>query len=107
MAYRDIAGTSRVYSDGEVYLRLLKLAPEKELAAFFQALRKIPDLKVVSENLQTVQYTIWYKLKMKPSDVSDRLGVTKLLETGAFMSDPRYIVYYGYTEVWLGKVKLQ
>ncbi|KAG7386587.1 hypothetical protein PHYPSEUDO_015495 [Phytophthora pseudosyringae] len=106
MAYRGMAGTNKVYSDGEIYLRLLKLAPEKELITFFQALRRIPDLKVVSENLQTAQYKFWYKLNMKPNDVSDRLGITKLLETGALMSDPRYIVYYGYTEMWLSKVKL-
>ncbi|KAK1943387.1 hypothetical protein P3T76_004783 [Phytophthora citrophthora] len=107
MAYRKMLGSPKFYQDGEIYLRLLKVAPERDLATFFQALYKIPDLKVVGENLQTAQYKLWRSMGMNPSNVADALGITKLLESGKIMSDPRYIVYFGYTEVWLGKLPLK
>ncbi|ETP52609.1 hypothetical protein F442_02406 [Phytophthora nicotianae P10297] len=106
MAYREMLGSSKFYTDGKIYLHLLNLAPETSLAFFFQSLRKTADLKMVGENLQTAQYKLWWKLRMEPSDLAKSLGITELLESGKVMSDPRFIIYFGYAEVWLRKIKL-
>ncbi|ETP52580.1 hypothetical protein F442_02430 [Phytophthora nicotianae P10297] len=107
MVYREKLGNSKYYPDVEIYLRLLNLAPERMLAIYFQSLRKIPDLKVVGENLQVAaQYKLWWDLGMSPSDVAKCLGITELLESGKVMSDPSFIIYFGFIEVWLQKIKV-
>ncbi|KAG6953591.1 hypothetical protein JG687_00012311 [Phytophthora cactorum] len=104
MTYRDMMGGSKWYPDGEIYLRLLKVAPEAQLATFFQSLRNIPDLKVVGENLQKTQYAHWRTFGMQPRDLAKSLGIMKLLESGAVKSDPRYLIYDGYLS--FSKIKL-
>ncbi|KAF4027979.1 hypothetical protein GN244_ATG20368 [Phytophthora infestans] len=104
VAYREKPGNSKLYRDEEIYLRLLKLGPESTLAFFFQSLRRIPDLKQVGENLQIAQYKLWLRLGMGPDDVANSLGITHMLESGKVMSDPRFIIYFGFVEVWLRKI---
>ncbi|POM72908.1 Avr1b-1 Avirulence-like protein [Phytophthora palmivora] len=98
VAYRTRMGNDMWYSNEKIYFKLLKLAPEIELAKFFQVLQKNPELKAVGHDLQLTQYNLWNMAGMVPSDLAKNLRMTKS------MSDTNSI-YFGYTEYWLSLFK--
>ncbi|POM74008.1 Avirulence protein (Avh) [Phytophthora palmivora] len=98
VAYRTKMGDDMWYSNDKIYFKLLKLAPEAELAKFFQVLRNNPELKSVGDELQLVQYKMWSMAGLEPSDLDKFLRMTTSVNA-------KNSIYFGYTQYWLSLVK--
>ncbi|KAG3234355.1 hypothetical protein PI124_g20590 [Phytophthora idaei] len=51
------------------------LQSEWELAALFQSLKEVPDLKSLAGNMQTNLYQKWFSMKFNPKEVDEWLGI--------------------------------
>ncbi|KAG6945010.1 hypothetical protein JG688_00016789 [Phytophthora aleatoria] len=98
--YRDIT-KKNVFSDVEIlnFLREAKpLQSEWELAALFQSLKEVPDLKSLAGNMQTNLYQKWFSMKFSPKVVNEWLGVPYSVSPMLLKkTDPRYQTWEAYT----------
>ncbi|KAE8958658.1 hypothetical protein PR003_g31697 [Phytophthora rubi] len=101
-AYKARRPSDHLFQDGEIYLMLAKRVPEADVATFIQSLKGVSDLKTLGETLQKTQYYAWWRTGLEPKNVEKLLGITDSMKT----FDPKYSVYLGYVQVWLGNTRI-
>ncbi|KAF1781490.1 hypothetical protein JG687_00018583 [Phytophthora cactorum] len=97
--YKDIT-KKNVFSDVEILNFLRKAKPrqsEWELAARFQSLKEVPDLKSLAGNMQTNLYQKWFSSKVSPNLVSKWLGAPSSVSPTLLKTDPSYQTWEAYT----------